>query len=89
MSLVNDLNCMRQMSTGLSQDHPLMKRLATTLYNGFDFHDFRTAQMNKVNSIQSFFTHQTSVNKRVHCFDEKLENISLYQIQVFQPKFSF
>lgn len=66
-----------------------MKRLATTIYNGFDFHDYRTAQLNKINSIQSFFTHQNSVNKRVHCFDEKLENISLYQIQVFQSKFSF
>ena len=67
------------MSTGLSHDHPLLKRLATTLYNGFDFHDFRTAQLSKVDTIGSFFTHQTSVNKRVHCFGiDKLENISLY-----------
>ena len=29
------------------------------------------------------------MNKRVPCFDEKLENISLYQVMVFQPKFDF
>ena len=66
-----------------------MKRLATTLFNGFDFHDFRTAQLKKVGTIGSFFTHQNSVNKRVPCFDSKLQNISLYQVQIFQPKFDF
>ena len=78
MACVNDLTCMRKMSSGLSQDHPLMKRLATTLFNGFDFHDFRTAQLKKASTIQTFFTHQASINKRVPCFDLKLENISLY-----------
>lgn len=68
MQIVTDMNCMRKMSTGLSQDHPLMKRLATTIYNGFDFHDFRTAQLKKINTIGTFFTHQNSVNKRVPCF---------------------
>jgi hypothetical protein len=29
------------------------------------------------------------VNKRVPAFDVKLENISLYQVQVFQPRFDF
>jgi hypothetical protein len=89
MSLVTDLNFMRKMSTGLSQDHPLMKRLSSTLYNGFDFQDFRTAQLKKIGTYYSFFSHQTSVNKRVPAFDAKLDNISLYQVQVFQPRFDF
>ena len=66
-----------------------MKRLAVTLFNGFDFHDFRTAQLKKANTIHTFFTHQTSINKRVPCFDLKLENISLYQVQVYQPRYDF
>lgn len=89
MACVNDLTCMRKMSSGLSQDHPLMKRLSTTLFNGFDFHDFRTAQLKKAVTIQTFFTHQGSINKRVPCFDLKLENISLYQVQVYQPRYDF
>lgn len=89
MSLVTDLNFMRKMSTGLSQDHPLMKRLSSTLYNGFDFQDFRTAQLKKIGTYYSFFSRQTSVNKRVPAFDAKLDNISLYQVQVFQPRFDF
>ena len=80
MSIVTDLNCMRKMSTGLSKDHPLMKRLSSTIYNGFDFHDFKSTQIKKIGAKDSFFTHQASVNKRVPCFDSKLENISLYQI---------
>ena len=43
MACVHDLTCMRKMSSGLSQDHPLMKRLSTTLFNGFDFHNFLSA----------------------------------------------
>lgn len=34
-----------------------MKRLATTTYNGFDFHEFRTAQIKKIGTHGSFFTH--------------------------------
>jgi len=45
--------------------------------------------MKRARTIESFFTHQASVNKRVPCFDEKLQNISLYQVQVFQPRFDF
>lgn len=56
-AIVTDLNCMRKMSTGLSQDHPLMKRLATTLYNGFDFHDSRSAHIKKLGTHSTFFTH--------------------------------
>ena len=45
--------------------------------------------MKKIGTYYSFFSHQTSVNKRVPAFDAKLENISLYQVQVFQPRFDF
>jgi len=57
MACVTDLTCMRKMSSCLSQDHPLMKRLATTLYNGFDFHEYRAPQLKKAGTTQSFFTH--------------------------------
>ena len=67
-----------------------MKRLATTIYNGFDFVDTRTAQLKRINAIDSFFRHFTSANQRVRCFDNSiLESISMYQIQVFQARFDF
>lgn len=88
-AVLTDLNCMRKQTCGLSQDLPILKRLATTLYNGFDFSDKRTAQLKKINAFGAFHTHQASVNKRVQVFDQELENISMFQIQVFQAKFDF
>ena len=83
-AIVSDLNFMRKLDSALSQDLSVMKRLATTIYNGFDFVDSRTAQLKRINAIDSFFRHFTSANQRVRCFDNSiLESISMYQIQVF------
>ena len=77
-AVLTDLNCMRKQTSGLSQDLPILKRLATTLHNGFDFSDKRTAQLKKINAFGMFHTHQASVNKRVQVFDQELENISMF-----------
>ena len=42
-AILTDVNCMRKQTCGLSQDLPILKRLSTTLYNGYDFNDKRTA----------------------------------------------
>ena len=59
------------------------------MFNGFDFHDQRTAKLKKIGVIEQFFTHFNSVNKRIQCFSGNLENISIFQLQVFQSRFDF
>ena len=88
-AIVNDLNLMRKMSNGLSQDHSLMKRLSSTIYNGYDFNEHRTAKLRRIGTLDSFFNHFDSVNKRIQSFEGSLDNISLYQVQIFQQKFDF
>ena len=80
---------MRKQSSGLTQDLPLLKRLTSSIFNGYDFDKVRTAKLKKIGVLNSFFTHYNSVNKRIQCFYEKLENISIHQLQVFQSKFDF
>jgi hypothetical protein len=80
---------MRKQTCGLSQDLPILKRLSTTLFNGYDFNDKRTAQLKKIGALGAFHNHFASVNKRVQVFDKQLENISIFQLQVFQAKFDF
>ena len=88
-AILTDVNCLRKQTCGLSQDLPILKRLSTTLYNGYDFNDKRTAQLKKIGALGAFHSHFASVNKRVQVFDKQLENISVFQLQVFQAKFDF
>lgn len=80
LATLTDVNFMQKMSNCLSFDHALTKRLAGTLFNGFDFNEQRLAQLKKLDTVKSFFTHSLSVNKRVACFEHRLENLSMHQI---------
>lgn len=64
-AILKDVNFSNNINGGLSLDLQIFKRLSGTVFNGYDFHDVRTASMKKINSIKSFFNFYNSQNKRV------------------------
>lgn len=86
-AIITDVNFLGKINGGLSFDLQLFKRLAGTIYNGYDFHDVRTASLKKMGAIQPFFSFFTSQNKRIQTFGTKYDNISIFQAQIFQPGF--
>jgi len=59
------------------------------LYNGIDFEGKRLAQVKKINTVGSFMSHSTGMNRRIPILSAALGHISLYQAQIFQNVFEF
>lgn len=88
-SIVVDVNSQTSLKTGLTMPHCLMRILANTLYNGVDFDPKRLGQAKKIGATGSYLSHSSGQNKRIPIVSAALEHISLYQAQVFQPRFDF
>jgi len=74
----------------LTLDQPLLHRLSETFYNGIDFNYERSIQWKKVAGIEDhIFNSFNSMNKKMAINEPGLENVSMYQVQMFSPSFDF
>jgi hypothetical protein len=88
--LLNDVNNFEKASFGLTLDQPLLHRLSETFYNGIDFNYERSIQWKKIAGIEDhIFNSFNCMNKKMPINEPGLENISMYQIQIFSPSFDF
>jgi hypothetical protein len=77
-------------SFGLTQDQSLLHRLSETFYNGVDFAYERSVLWKKVAGIEDqIFTSFNCLNKKMPLNDPGMENVSLYQVQMFSPSFDY
>ena len=88
--LLMDVNNFDKASFGLTLDQPLLHRLCETFYNGIDFNYERSILWKKVPGIEDhIFTSFNCMNKKMPINEPGLENVSLYQVQLFSPSFDF
>ena len=88
--LLNDVNNFGKASFGLTQDQSLLHRLSDTFYNGIDFNYERSALWKKVTGIEDhIFSSFNCLNKKMPVNEPNLDNVSLYQVQIFSPSFDF
>jgi hypothetical protein len=90
--LLNDLNSFEKASFGLTQDQSLLHRLCQTFCNGVDFNYERKniwTRQQGTGTEQQLFTSFNCLNKKIPVNEPGLENISLYQVQIFTPSFDY
>ena len=88
--LLNDVNNFEKASFGLTQDQSLLHRLSETFYNGIDFNYERSALWKKVAGIEDhLFSSFNCLNKKMPLNEPSMENVSVYQVQVFSPSFDY
>lgn len=88
--LLNDANNFEKASFGLTQDQSLLHRLSETFYNGIDFNYERSVLWKKVAGIEDhIFSSFNCLNKKMPINEPNMENVSLYQIQMFTPSFDY
>ena len=89
-SLLTDVNNFEKATFGLTQDQSLLHRLCSTFYNGIDFNYERSLLWKKAPGIgDHIFSSFDCLNKKMPVNEPNLENVSLYQVQVFSPSFDF
>jgi len=68
----------------------LLHRLSESFYNGIDFNYERSVLLKKVPGLDDhIFSSFNCLNKKMPLNEPSLENVSLYQVQAFQPGFDF
>mmetsp|Transcript_23297 Transcript_23297/g.22889 ORF Transcript_23297/g.22889 Transcript_23297/m.22889 type:complete len:417 (+) Transcript_23297:1724-2974(+) len=89
LSILNDHNNLENENVGLSQQEPILQRLTSRLSNGFDFDYEKLAKLKELHTLGSFFNSFGGVNKRIPTNMPEFDDLSLYQVQIFTPRFEF